>query len=111
MQVNALKAMVPDLDSDLKKLPRSTIDIRDQFILLQAMDSCARPILLYKAAAIKEYYRDTGSVFNVANGNYKDCVLQELEWNQRSSGGHDFDYPMDKSLVCCGKNHKSPWIG
>ena len=83
MQVNALKAMVPDLDSDLKKLPRSTIDIRDQSILLQAMDSCARPILLYKAAAIKEYYRDTGSVFNVANGNYKDCVLQELEWNPK----------------------------
>lgn len=40
-QVNALKTMVPDLKDDFKKLPRSALDVGENFILLWAQDSCA----------------------------------------------------------------------
>ncbi|ETW76855.1 hypothetical protein HETIRDRAFT_125856 [Heterobasidion irregulare TC 32-1] len=41
-QVNALKAMVPNLDNSTKHLPRGSKDLGDHYLLLRAQDSCAR---------------------------------------------------------------------
>ncbi|KAJ7676130.1 hypothetical protein B0H17DRAFT_1140107 [Mycena rosella] len=38
-QVNALKAMLPDLNPETKKLPRGSIDLGDRYVLLRARTS------------------------------------------------------------------------
>jgi hypothetical protein len=37
-QVNALKALIPDLDPDTQSLPRGSVDLGDAFVLLRARD-------------------------------------------------------------------------
>ena len=57
-QVNALKAMIPDLEPDLTVLPRGARDIGDGFVLLRARDIAAREISGRAGEAIQKYYRE-----------------------------------------------------
>ena len=53
-QVNALKAMVPELDTNSKnKLPRNAIDLGDGFIVLGAIDTCARSVRRVESEALR----------------------------------------------------------
>ena len=59
-QVNALKAMIPGLDtegSDGGHLPRGSKDLGDGFVLLQARESDPRPLRDCEADALCEYLR------------------------------------------------------
>jgi hypothetical protein len=57
-QVNALKAIIPDLEPDSDALPRGSIDLGDGFILLRARDSAAREMDGRAGAAIQRYYQE-----------------------------------------------------
>ncbi|KAJ7691750.1 hypothetical protein B0H17DRAFT_1169055 [Mycena rosella] len=54
-QVNALKAVIPDLEPDEIRAPRGSIDIGEGYILLKAQDSCRRPIRPCEEEAIRVY--------------------------------------------------------
>jgi hypothetical protein len=58
-QVNALKAMIPDIDPDETSLPRGAQDLGDGFVLLRAKDQTARLLGGPEAAAIRSYFCDT----------------------------------------------------
>ncbi|KAF8223727.1 hypothetical protein L208DRAFT_1315422 [Tricholoma matsutake] len=58
-QINALKAMVPDLEPSPPVVPRGGKDISDGYILLQAKDSCLRPITDIEKQAFSIYLKDT----------------------------------------------------
>ena len=61
-QVNALKAMIPDLEPDAK-LPRGAKDIGDGYILLRARDEYAQKLRDPEAAAVKAYLEQvTGNI-------------------------------------------------
>ncbi|KAJ6492469.1 hypothetical protein C8R47DRAFT_1214279 [Mycena vitilis] len=57
-QVNALTAIIPDLEPELNKLPRGAVDVGGGYVLLRAQDSCSRPVRGCEEAAIREYLRD-----------------------------------------------------
>lgn len=57
-QVNALKAMIPDLEPPENSVPRGAIDLGDGYLLLRAVDNCARPVRPCEAEAIREYIED-----------------------------------------------------
>jgi hypothetical protein len=66
-QINALKAMLPKLDKDTQnegKIPRGACDLGDNYVLLRAMDTCARAITDPQAAALQKYL-DTDPDCNV----------------------------------------------
>ena len=57
-QVNALKAMVPDLDLDRTTkgdLPRSSKDLGNGFVLLRAREAEPRPLRDCEADALREF--------------------------------------------------------
>ncbi|RDB26701.1 hypothetical protein Hypma_005263 [Hypsizygus marmoreus] len=57
-ELNALKVMVPSLDKDLAKektIPRGGINIGNGYILLRAIDSCARDITRAEGDALMEF--------------------------------------------------------
>ncbi|KAG6825417.1 hypothetical protein H0H92_003754 [Tricholoma furcatifolium] len=57
-EINALLAMVPSLDTHEKRentVPHGAIDLNDGYILLRAMDSCARSITDLEAAAFQDF--------------------------------------------------------
>lgn len=55
-QVNAIKAMVPDIEPpEENKLPRNARDLGDGYILLTATDKAARKITLGEANALRAY--------------------------------------------------------
>ncbi|KAJ7088471.1 hypothetical protein B0H15DRAFT_939305 [Mycena belliarum] len=56
-QVNALKAIIPDLEPDTNPLPHGSIDLGDGFVLLRAMDNCSRDVSDSEAEAIRIYIR------------------------------------------------------
>ena len=61
-QVNALYAMVPDLErpGPDNSIPRGGIDLGDGYVLLRAMDRVARPIQESEVAAIEAYIQAAG---------------------------------------------------
>lgn len=59
-QVNALKAMIPDLEPEINQLPRGARDLGDGYVLLTAVDSIGRPVRDCEAEAIRNYIVDAG---------------------------------------------------
>ena len=56
-QVNALKAMIPELEQDMKKLPRGAIDLGNGYVLLRARDETAQELSGDKETAIRTYFQ------------------------------------------------------
>jgi hypothetical protein len=57
-QLNALYAMVPDLDpTGEEKIPRGSKILGDGYILLRAMDNCSRPVRACEGEAIRSYMK------------------------------------------------------
>ncbi|KAI0054683.1 hypothetical protein BV25DRAFT_1816712 [Artomyces pyxidatus] len=54
-EVNALKAMIPDLEPDTSRLPRGSVSLGAEYVLLRAMDTCARAVRRSEAEAIRTY--------------------------------------------------------
>ena len=63
-QVNAIKAMIPDFDSDEKNPVRGSMDIGDGYILHRARDDRAHKIPDPESAAVRSYCERQGSVLN-----------------------------------------------
>lgn len=59
-QVNALKAMIPDLEPDKNMFPRGARDLGDGFALLTATDPVSRPMRACKAVAVGNYIENAG---------------------------------------------------
>ncbi|THH20286.1 hypothetical protein EW146_g1041 [Bondarzewia mesenterica] len=61
-QVNALAAMAPDLNSHggRSTLPRGSIDLGGEYVLLKARDNCARKVRDCEAEAIRSYLAEVG---------------------------------------------------
>ena len=55
-QINALKAMIPDLDPDVDKIPRGAKDLGHGFVLLRARDETATKLAGPEAAAVKSWF-------------------------------------------------------
>jgi hypothetical protein len=55
-----LKAMMPNLDTDPSVLPRGSIDLGDQYILLRAMDNASRSVRDCEAEAITSFAESEG---------------------------------------------------
>lgn len=64
-QINALKAMIPDIDPPAKQ-PHGALDIGDGFVFLHAKDRTACAITAAEAEAFQEYLDDQG--FEVEEG-------------------------------------------
>jgi len=58
-QVNALKAMIPDLEPDDNKTPRGAEPLGDGYVLLRAKDSVARYLHGDENIAVRTYFEDT----------------------------------------------------
>lgn len=54
-QVNALKAMIPDLEPPTNHLPQGSYDLGENYILLTARDTSAREVDRAEAVAICQY--------------------------------------------------------
>jgi hypothetical protein len=59
-QINALKAMLPELDPDDHKLPRGSVDLGDSYVLLRAKGRSAQDVKRAEADAIKSYIQKMG---------------------------------------------------
>ncbi|KAJ7198398.1 hypothetical protein C8J57DRAFT_1545623 [Mycena rebaudengoi] len=59
-QVNALKAMIPDLEPPENPFPRGSVDIGEGYVLLTATDTTSRPVNEAEGDAIKEYLLKSG---------------------------------------------------
>jgi hypothetical protein len=58
-QINALKAMIPDLDPSPSTLPRGSKDLGDGYVLLRAKDNASRNIPNSEKSALNTYLKDT----------------------------------------------------
>jgi hypothetical protein len=61
-QVNALKAMIPDIEPPENPLPRGAKDLGDGYALLRAMDNISREVRPCEAKAIITYLQAHGEV-------------------------------------------------
>jgi hypothetical protein len=59
-QVNALKAMIPDLEPPENPLPRGSLDLGDGYVLLTATDNASREVDEFEGAAIRAYLVSAG---------------------------------------------------
>ncbi|PIL32824.1 hypothetical protein GSI_04941 [Ganoderma sinense ZZ0214-1] len=59
-QVNALKAMLPDIDPDVRPLPRGAHDVGSGYILLRAMENTANPVRAREGGVLRKYLEDSG---------------------------------------------------
>ncbi|KAJ7037738.1 hypothetical protein C8F04DRAFT_1091397 [Mycena alexandri] len=59
-QVNALKAMIPDIEPPENPLPRGAKDLGGGYAFLTAMDTTSRPVRECEASAIVTYLHDHG---------------------------------------------------
>jgi hypothetical protein len=76
-QVNALKAMIPDLEPDSDTLPRGSNDIGDSYVFLRARDGAACLIDGVAGATIREFYEERGF------GNFEnDWFPHIIRWAQ-----------------------------
>lgn len=63
-QVNALKAMIPELERTKSNIPRGAIDLGGSYILLRAKERTARMISSLAGAAIARFFEEnTGRTF------------------------------------------------
>jgi hypothetical protein len=76
-QVNALKAMIPDLDPPPPALPRGVIDLGQPYALLRAQDRYARLMRPQEADALLRYL---GGV-TAGSGNWCPKVTRWARWN------------------------------
>jgi hypothetical protein len=58
-QINALKAMIPDLDPSPSTMPRGAKDLGDGYVLLRAKDKASRNIQDCEKEALITYLKDT----------------------------------------------------
>jgi hypothetical protein len=65
-QVNALKAIFPDLEPNEDGLPRGAIDIGNSYILLRAMQKNPKPMHPCEAGALRVYLQENGG--SMSNG-------------------------------------------
>lgn len=72
-QVNALKAMIPDIEPPEDRLPRGAKDLGDGFVLLTATDNTSRDVEQCEAKAISDYLVKSGQ--HVAE-NWKPKVVR-----------------------------------
>ncbi|KAI0360033.1 hypothetical protein OH77DRAFT_1419420 [Trametes cingulata] len=82
-QVNAIKAMIPALDRSQAKahaLPRGAEDIGDGFVLLRALDSCARKLLPSEAQAFYRYFQDAEPDFAAGFPSQDDFEFKARKW-------------------------------
>ena len=61
-QINALKAMFPDLEEPENPIPRGAKDLGNGFVLLRARDGTARHITDAECQVLKCYLRDTRGI-------------------------------------------------
>jgi hypothetical protein len=61
-QINAIKAMIPDLQAPTTTLPRGAKDLGGGFVLLRARDRTHRPIRDCETAALRTYLENTCSM-------------------------------------------------
>lgn len=59
-QVNALKAMIPDLEPPENPFPRGSRDLGNGYVLLTAMDSASRAVNNVEASAFRRYLASIG---------------------------------------------------
>jgi hypothetical protein len=59
-QVNALKAMIPDLEPETSSIPRGGVDLGSGYHLLRAKDATAHEVRECEASVIIQYLRDAG---------------------------------------------------
>ncbi|KAJ6490663.1 hypothetical protein C8R47DRAFT_1071048 [Mycena vitilis] len=57
-QVNALKALIPDLEPEEKKLPHGSIDLDDGYVLLRAKDECRHRLDGEAGRIVKTFIED-----------------------------------------------------
>ncbi|KZP29720.1 hypothetical protein FIBSPDRAFT_815810 [Athelia psychrophila] len=58
-QVNAIKAMIPDIEPIPPALPRGARDLGDGYALLRAVDTIQRAVRPCESTAIRQYYLET----------------------------------------------------
>ncbi|KJA24703.1 hypothetical protein HYPSUDRAFT_135758 [Hypholoma sublateritium FD-334 SS-4] len=66
-QVNALKAMIPDLGPPQVSLPRGSIDLGDGYILLRAQDRYERLMHPQEATALLHFFDTTAAARSLVN--------------------------------------------
>lgn len=66
-QVNALKSMLPDLDTTDIILPRGALDIGDGYIMLTATEATPSSVRQCEAIALQEYLAAVGLAIDTAN--------------------------------------------
>jgi hypothetical protein len=59
-KINALKAMIPDLEPPENPVPRGAKVLSNGYVLLRAMDNAAHQVTLHEADAIKKYKEHLG---------------------------------------------------
>jgi hypothetical protein len=59
-QINALKAMVPDLEEPVTPLPRGSKDVGDGYVLLRAVEKHPKPMRNCEVSALGDYLRGEG---------------------------------------------------
>ncbi|KII83655.1 hypothetical protein PLICRDRAFT_32845 [Plicaturopsis crispa FD-325 SS-3] len=72
-QINALKVMIPDLETEENLLPRGAIDLGGGYVLLRAMDDAARSVRAAEDQAVKLYLDHTDTP-------YADGRLHVVRW-------------------------------
>jgi hypothetical protein len=63
-QVNALKAMIPDIEPVVTDIPRGGRDLGDGYVLLTAMDNTLRPVQIDEGHAIFNYLTNAGEILS-----------------------------------------------
>lgn len=69
-QVNALKAMMPDLGPPQLSLPRGSIDLGHGYILLRAQDRYERLMHPQEGAALLQFFDTTAAARNFVNRHW-----------------------------------------
>ncbi|KAA1473446.1 hypothetical protein DENSPDRAFT_779875 [Dentipellis sp. KUC8613] len=75
-RVNALKAMIPDLDPEKPKYPRGSMPLDDGYVLLRAKDTVSRPVLPAEGRAILDYLGGTGRLESLGSGEESQVVVR-----------------------------------
>ncbi|KAJ7836240.1 hypothetical protein B0H14DRAFT_2363029 [Mycena olivaceomarginata] len=89
-QVNALKAMIPDIEPPENPLPRGAADLGGGYALLRAMDTTSRNVRLCEHRAIVTYLeanggtltRDTASVIRWARLRLPNGQIARSKWKE-----------------------------
>ena len=92
-QVNALKAMLPDIEPLEDTLPRGSKDLGQSYALLRAVDKVARPIGEVEQAAFEKYfetqniYMDIRNVIRWARLRLPNRQVAQSRWKEEQKRG------------------------